>query len=131
MEASGDWLVRLAGVHSLGFALFHLGFWKLFRWKEELAKVGFATRAITQILNLRLIYLFLGVGVACFAFTGELQHSGLGRAMLAFMVLFWAGRTIEQFVFLRRHHWLLHVLTALFVLGALLFALPLLLLFPS
>nr|WP_295374948.1 hypothetical protein [Pseudoxanthomonas sp.] len=125
MDASGDWLVRLAGVHSLGFALFHLAFWKLFRWHDELAKVGFATRAITQILNLRLIYLFLGVGAACFVFTGELQDSGLGRALLAFMALFWAGRTVEQFVFLRRHHWLLHLLTALFVLGALLFALPL------
>ncbi len=125
MEAAGDWLVRLAGVHSLGFALFHLGFWKLFRWKDELARVGFATRAITQILNLRLIYLFLGIGAACFAFTGELQDSGLGRAVLAFMALFWIGRTIEQFVFLRRHHWLLHLLTALFVLGALLFTLPL------
>ncbi len=130
MDTAGDWLVRLAGVHSLGFALFHLGFWKLFRWKEELARVGFATRAIAQILNLRLIYLFLGVGVACFAFTEELQQGGLGRAVLAFMALFWVGRTIEQFVFLRRHHWLLHLLTALFVLGALLFALPLLPSFP-
>ena len=130
MDAPGDWLVRMAGVHSLGFALFHLGFWKLFRWKAELAKVGFATRAITQILNLRLIYLFLGVGAACFAFTDELQHSSLGRAVLAFMALFWVGRTVEQFVFLRRHHWLLQLLTALFVLGALLFALPLSLSFP-
>jgi len=125
MDAPGDWLVRLAGVHSLGFALFHLAFWKLFHWKDELARVGFATRAITQILNLRLIYLFLGIGTACFAFTGELQHSGLGRAVLAFMALFWVGRMIEQFVFLRRHHWLLHLLTALFMLGVLLFALPL------
>lgn len=130
MDAPGDWLVRLAGVHSLGFALFHLAFWKLFRWHDELAKVGFATRAITQILNLRLAYLFLGVGAACFVFTGELQDSGLGRALLAFMALFWAGRTVEQFVFLRRHHWLLHLLTALFVLGALLFALPLALALP-
>lgn len=47
MDAPGDWLIRRAGVHSLGFALFHPGFWKWFRWNGELAKVGFATRAIT------------------------------------------------------------------------------------
>ena len=123
---SDDLLVQLAGVHSFGFAAFHLAFWKLFDWKRELARVGLPTRAITQILNLRLVYLFLGVGAACFAFTTALHATPLGRAMLGFMSLFWVGRTLEQFVFLRINHALVHVLTALFVLGAVLFALPLL-----
>lgn len=122
---SSDLLVRLAGVHSLGFAAFHLAFWKLFDWKRELAKVGPPTRVVTQILNLRLIYLFLGVGIACFAFTAELHATSLGRAVLGFMALFWVGRTLEQFVFLRINHAMVHVLTVLFVLGAALFALPL------
>lgn len=121
---SDDLLVRLAGVHSFGFAAFHLAFWKIFGWKRELAKVGLPTRAITQILNLRLIYLFLGVGMACFAFTTELHSTSLGRVVLGFMALFWVGRTLEQFVFLRVNHAMVHVLTALFVLGAVLFALP-------
>ena len=123
---SNDLWVRLAGVHSFGFAAFHLAFWKLFDWKRELARVGLPTRAIAQILNLRLIYLFLGVGVACFAFTAELHSTPLGRAMLGFMAVFWAGRTLEQFVFLRVNRAMVHALTALFVTGAVLFALPLL-----
>lgn len=122
---SDDLLVRLAGVHSFGFAVFHLAFWKLFDWKRELAKVGLPTRAIAQILNLRLIYLFLGVGVVCFAFPTELHSTPLGRAVLGFMALFWIGRTLEQFVFLRVDHATVHALTVLFVLGAVLFALPL------
>lgn len=122
---SSDLLVRLAGVHSFGFAAFHLAFWKLFDWKRELAKVGLPTRVVTQILNLRLIYLFLGVGIACFTFTTELHATPLGRAVLGFMALFWVGRTLEQFVFLRINHAMVHVLTVLFVLGAALFALPL------
>lgn len=121
-----DLLIQLAGLHSFGFALFHMGFWKLFDWKRELRKSGFVNAAITQILNLRLIYLFLGVGLGCFMFTDALQHTALGRAALAFMALFWLGRTVEQFIFLRRRHWRVHLLTALFVLGTLLFALPLL-----
>jgi hypothetical protein len=116
----------LCALHSFGFAVFHLAFWKLFGWKRELARIGLPTRAIVQILNLRLVYVFLGVGVACLLFPAELRGTQLGRALLWFMVLFWAGRTIEQFVFLRINRPLVHALTALFVLGAVLFALPLL-----
>ena len=84
---SPDLLVQLCGLHSFAFALFHLAFWKLFHWKHELQKVGLPTRAITQILNLRLIYLFAGVGVLCFAFTQELHSTALGRTLLVFMSL--------------------------------------------
>jgi hypothetical protein len=118
-------LIQLAGLHSLSFALFHLGFWKLFDWKHTLARSSVANRAIMQILNLRLIYFFLGVAAACFVFTDELARTVLGHAVLGFMSLFWVGRTVEQFVFLRINRPLVHALTALFVLGALLFALPL------
>ena len=119
-------LIQLAGLHSFGFALFHLAFWKLFNWPRDLAATNVATRAVTQILNLRLVYVFAGIGTACFAFTNELLRTPLGNAVLGFMSLFWVGRTIEQFVFLRINRPLVHTLTALFVLGALLFALPLL-----
>ena len=122
---SPDLLVQLCGLHSFFFALFHLGFWKLFDWKRDLQRTSVATRAITQILNLRLIYFFVGTGALCFAFTEELHSTALGRAILLFMSLFWVGRTIEQFVFLRVNKPLAHVLTALFVMGAVLFALPL------
>ncbi|MGV8940376.1 MAG: hypothetical protein ACOH1P_02420 [Lysobacter sp.] len=119
-------LIHLCGIHSVGFAVFHMAFWRLFRWRESLATATTADRAIVQILNLRLIHVFLGVAVLCFFFTEELDGSALGRALLAGMSLFWVGRTIEQFVFLRINRPMVHVLTLLFVLGAVLFALPLL-----
>lgn len=116
----------LCALHSFGFAAFHLAFWTLFDWKRELAKVGLPTRAVTQILNLRLIYVFLGVGAACLVFPAQLRGTALGRGLLGFMAVFWVGRTVEQFVFLRVNHRLVHALTAAFVLGAVLFAWPLL-----
>lgn len=119
-------VIYLCGVHSIAFALFHAAFWRLFRWRTELARVGRPTRAIVQILNLRLIHVFLGIGIVCFVFPEELAGTPLGRALLLLMALFWAGRTIEQLVFLRIDHPLVHGLTAAFVLGAGLFALPLL-----
>ncbi|MGO1071821.1 hypothetical protein [Lysobacter sp. CA199] len=117
--------IYLAGLHSLAFAFFHMAFWKLFGWGRTLQNATVADRAIVQILNLRLIYVFLGIGALCFAFTEELHGTALGRTVLAGMSLFWVGRTIEQFVFLRINRPMVHVLTALFVLGAVIFAVPL------
>lgn len=121
----GETLVYLCGVHSLAFAAFHLAFWKLFDWPAALRQTNAATRAVTQILNLRLIYVFLGVAVLCFWLPRELLTTRLGHALMAGMVLFWLGRLVEQFVFLRYNTPLVHALSGLFVLGALLFALPL------
>lgn len=114
-------LVRLAGIHSLGFAAFHLAFWRLFGWKRELAQLGMANRAIMQILNLRVIYVFLGMGLI---FAPDLVDTRLGVVLLGFMAVFWVGRTLEQFVFLRINDWRVHLLTGLFVLGAALHAVP-------
>lgn len=119
-------LVYLCGLHSLGFALFHIAFWKLFDWPRSLQGTTLANRAVIQILNLRLIYVLFGVSAACFVFPEALRTTTMGRAFLGFMVLFWTGRTIEQFIFLRVNRPMVHALTALFVLGAVLFALPLL-----
>lgn len=119
-------VVWLGGVHSLAFALFHLAFWRLFDWPRDLRGSSVATRAVTQILNLRLTYVFFAVAAACFFLTDELLGTRLGRCVLGAMSVFWVGRLIEQFVFLRYNTMTLHVLSALFVLGAGLFALPML-----
>lgn len=124
--AAAEWMIVAGGVHSLAFAIFHMAFWKLFGWRHSLKAANVADRAILQILNLRLIYVFLCMAALCFCFTAELHATALGRALLAGMSLFWVGRAIEQFVFLRINRVLVHVLTTLFVVGAVLFALPLL-----
>ena len=121
----GETLLYLCGVHSLGFAAFHLAFWKLFDWPAALRQTNIATRAVAQILNLRLIYVFLGMALLCFWLPAELLGTRLGHAVLAGMSLFWIGRTLEQFVFLRYNTALIHGLTASFVLGAAFWAAPL------
>jgi hypothetical protein len=118
-------IVLLCGVHALGFAVFHLFFWRIFRWKKELAKLSAPNRAIMQIFNLRIIYLAAFVAFVCFFYPDELLHTRLGAVFLGGFSLFWLGRFVEQFVFLRKiNHWAVHVLTGLFLLGAVLFALP-------
>ena len=54
------------------------------------------------------------------AFVGALVHGAYLGAV------FWAIRCVAQLVWLRINHVMVHVLSALFALGAVLFALPLL-----
>jgi len=119
------WLIFLCGLYSTGFAIFHIFFWRLFNWKNDLKKLTLANRAIIQIANLRLIYFFFFVAAICFRFPDELFGTPLGRFFLLGVSLFWLGRTVEQFIFLRVKSVLVQVLTFVFAIGTILFALPL------
>lgn len=114
----------ICAVHSFGLGIFHLTFWKIFHWKKELATCSVSVRAIVQIANIRLIYLFFLVGVLCLTFPDELTNTPLGRALMIGISLFWLGRTVEQFIFLRYNRLLIHTLTIVFIFGFLAFAYP-------
>lgn len=118
-------LIMLCGIHSFGFALFHIYFWKLFDWKTTLSRMSVANRAIIQISNTRLIYCFLFISFICFFYPNDLLETRLGHALLAGCALFWVGRTIEQYIFLRVKNKMVNLLTLLFIFGAVLFALAL------
>lgn len=120
-------IILLCGIYSVALAIFHILFWKIFNWKNDLKKLSFANRAIIQILNTRIIYFFLFVAFICFVYPTELLTTGLGQTFLAGIALFWLGRTIEQFIFLKPNHGLVHILTIVFVIGTILFALPIML----
>jgi hypothetical protein len=124
---SPEILLYLCGLYNLGFLAFHAGFWRLFRWRKQLRKLKFYNRALVQILNLRLMYVLAVFAALCLGFTQELTSTLLGRFLLGSMAGFWLGRLIEQLVFLRVNARLVHVLTALFLLGTVLHLLPLLL----
>lgn len=122
---SAKTLLFLCAAHSFGFALFHLGFWRLFGWPRTLQATTLPNRAILQIANVQLVWVFTAVGLLCLCFPTELAGTPLGRAVLAGMAAFWMIRLAGQFVWLRMRHPLVHVLSVLFALGALLFAAPL------
>ncbi len=124
---SKDVIIFICGIHSLFFAIFHIAFWKVFKWKTELKKMNLANRAIMQILNLCLIYFFLFVAFFCFFFTKELYASNFGKVFLCGISLFWLARAIEQLILLRVNKLFVHILTVLFVLGFIIFLLPVIL----
>lgn len=122
-----DIILTLCAAHSFGFALFHLAFWRLFGWPRTLQAAGMPNRAILQIANVQLVWVFVLAGVLCLLYPGELPATAPGRALLLGMSLFWVIRLAVQFVWLRVNHPFVHVLNVLFVAGAVLFALPVLL----
>jgi len=121
MPPAVDWLITACGVHSAAFALFHLGFWRLFDWPRSLQATTRPNRAIVQIANAQLVWVFGGVALLCFAMPEALATTPLGRAVLAGMAVFWWLRLVLQFVWLRVHHPLVHGLSVAFVVGAMLF----------
>jgi len=95
----GTTLLLAGGMFHVAFIAFHILFWKIFRWKADLRSLTTINRGIMQILNLRLIYVFLLFAVVSFVFPGALQSTPLGRFLMASISLFWLGRAIEQIVF--------------------------------
>lgn len=117
-------LIFLCGIYALSFAVFHILFWKLFDWKNDLKKINFVNRAIIQIANLRLIYFFVFVAVICFLFPHELSETKFGRFFMVGLSVFCLGRTIEQFIFFRLNNKWVNMLTIILIAGTILFALP-------
>jgi hypothetical protein len=101
-------------------------FWKLFKWNDDLKKLTFGNRAVMQILNIRLIYVFLLMSFVYLFYSSQLAETPLGFALLIGFLGFWAGRTIEQFIFLRVKSTMVTVLTVVFIIGDILHLLPLL-----
>ncbi len=122
---SKEIMILICGIYSLGFAVLHVFFWRLFNWKIDLQKLSPENRATMQIFNLRMIYIFMSVGALCILLPYELIHTNLGKVLLLGISIFWLGRAIEQFIFFKVKSVKVDLFTILFFLGALLFILPL------
>lgn len=119
-------LLLFAGsVFHFAFAVFHLFFWRIFRWREDLASLTRINRAIMQILNLCLTFLFFVMAYVSFFHVAELLTTSLGRTILASVAIFWILRLIEQVIFFGAINRLSILLILLFLIGALLYLLPL------
>jgi hypothetical protein len=114
---AGPWILA-AGVFNLALAAFHLSFWRLFNWPGSLAQSGAVNRAVTQIVNLAITYLFLVCAVVWFLFPVELAVTSLGQFWLIAMASFWLARALIQPVFFGLRHPLSLALFCVFIVGA-------------
>ena len=94
------WLIKLGGIASLGWLLFHAFFWRLFEWPTQLQRVSAVNRGVMQVLNLCLSFVFLLFAIISLWYADTLLESaGLGRLLLAGMGAFWLLRLLEQPLF--------------------------------
>jgi hypothetical protein len=119
-------ILYAGGVYCIAFAVFHLFFWKVFGWKSDLPRLRPVNRAIMQVLNIRLTYVFLVGGIMIFQFPGELLSTGIGSFILASASIFWFLRAIEQLFFFATKENRSVAFFFIFLLGSALFLYPLL-----
>lgn len=117
--------VTLGGLFNLAFALFHMLFWKLFRWKRELASLNHLNRAVMQVLNLCLTFVFLIFAYLLIVYSGELVATSLGRSLLLLISVFWFLRAVEQVAFFGLKSKVSLLFLLVFLIGALVHLYPL------
>jgi hypothetical protein len=119
-------LLTVGGFYSIAFVVFHLLFWKIFRWKEDLVHLTRTNSGIMQVMNLRLIYIFLVFGILSFFYQDALLSTDIGRFILGAISLFWLARGIEQVIFFGLNNSMSIGLFVIFLLGGGLYLAPIL-----
>lgn len=117
-------LLIAGGAFHLALAVFHLFFWRIFHWKEDLPSLTRINRAVMQILNLCLTFLFFIMAYVSFVHASELISSPLGRTILASIALFWVLRLILQLVFFGARHRVSMLFIVVFAVGVSLYLIP-------
>lgn len=97
MKSQG-WIYAAAG-YNVALAVFHLGFWRLFRWREELPKLRPVNRGVMQVMNIMLTFLFLSMAALLAGRAEEVAGTSLGRALLIASTGFWLLRAMLQPLF--------------------------------
>ncbi len=115
-------LLLIGTVFHLAFALFHLLFWKLFDWVQDLKKLSHINKSVMQILNLRLIFVFLIFAYISYFNTLEMLNTKLGLTMIAAIALFWGFRSVEQVIYFGVKNFASNILLLMFLFGAFLYA---------
>lgn len=120
-------LLFICGIYNVLLAVFHICFWKIFKWKSILNTGSKATKYIMQIMNIQLIYLFLAMSYLYLFNAKELIQSKIGTLILVIYAGFWIVRFLLQFIFLKQKGKFVIGLTMLFLIGAIIHTLPILL----
>ena len=117
-------LIFAGGIFNLLFAVFHLFFWKLFNWKDELKSISFINRNIMQVLNLCLAFVFIIFSYISIFHTDEMLNTELGLSLTLCISVFWFLRSLEQVVFFKLKTAISWILLFLYIIGTLLYSIP-------
>lgn len=117
-------VIIIGGILHLGWAAFHLGFPRIFKWESALAPLDVVQSAIMRIMNLCLVFVFLALAYLSLVHGSLLLAPGLGRIVISLTAAFWVFRLILQLIYFKISHPVSAVLTGFFALTALSYIIP-------
>lgn len=119
-----EYLIKAGGVYNIVLVVFHLLFWRIFNWKEDLRSLSFLNRSTMQVVNLSLTVVFVIFAYISLLHTNALLSTPLGKSLLVSISLLWFARSVMQVVFYKLNHWLSIVFLVYFLAGGLLYGIP-------
>lgn len=123
---NSDALLILGGIFNLVFAVFHLSFWRIFNWQQDLKPLRYVNRALMQILNLCLTFVFFIFAYISFSYTYDLLITRLGHSIITSISVFWFLRAFMQVAFFGLKNKTSILFFVLFLIGGVLYIYPLL-----
>lgn len=121
---NSDTLIILGGIFNLLIAIFHLSFWRIFNWNQDLKSLRFVNRAVMQILNLCLTFVFFIFAYLSFTYTYDLLITRLGHSILISISVFWFLRAFMQVVFFGLKNRISVLFFVLFLIGGIIYIYP-------
>lgn len=117
-------LIIAGGIYNIALILFHALLWRMFNWPETLNSLNSVNKATIQVLNISITFIFFMFSYISFVHTQELISTSLGNSLLALMSGLWLFRAAQQVMFYKLKHKASVALTFFFLIGAVLYGLP-------
>ena len=116
--------IIVGGIYTVGLIVFHVFFWNIFKWPKTLESLNHVNRSTMQVLNISITFIFFIFAYISFVHTSELLNTKLGNTLLVLISCLWVFRAVQQVVFYKLKHKASIGLTFYFLVGALLYGLP-------
>lgn len=123
---ANDTILILGGIFNLLIAVFHLSFWRIFNWNQDLKSLRFVNRAVMQILNLCLTFVFFIFAYISFSYTYDLLITRLGNSIITSISVFWFLRAFMQVAFFGLKNKTSILFFILFLIGGVIYLYPVL-----
>lgn len=117
-------LIIVGGAYTAVLIIFHVLFWRIFKWPETLNSLNYINKATIQVLNISITFVFFIIAYISLAHTHELLTTRLGNSLLVLISCLWLFRAAQQVVFYKLKHKASIGLTFYFLTGAFLYGLP-------
>lgn len=117
-------LIITGGAYTVGLIIFHVLFWRIFKWSETLQSLNDVNKSTMQVLNISITFIFGIFAYISFVHTNELINTRLGNALLILLSCLWIFRAVQQVIFYKLKHKASVGLALYFLVGAFLYGAP-------